>query len=71
MHASMEIRRRCHRARWLQVADRVRVVGRVCRKAERVKLTDFPTAVRYMEFTQAVAQSCATGQVVALPLLAC
>jgi predicted dehydrogenase len=33
-----------------------------------VRLTDFATGVRYMEFTEAVALSAASGQAVALPL---
>lgn len=40
-----------------------------CRGTEKVRLTDFPTAVRYMEFTQAVAESCQSGRAVALPLI--
>jgi len=34
-----------------------------------VKLTDFETAVHYMEFTEAVARSMQSGTSVALPLL--
>ena len=38
------------------------------RGKERVKLTDFVTGVRYMEFTEAVIRSAQTGQAVPLPL---
>lgn len=42
----------------------------LCRRGrEAVKHTDFATGVRYMEFTEAVARSCQSGQAVALPLL--
>ncbi len=34
----------------------------------RVEMTDFETGVRYMEFTEAVARSIASGQAVSLPL---
>lgn len=40
------------------------------RGRERVRLTDFATGVRYMEFTEAVARSAQSGRAVALPLLA-
>lgn len=39
------------------------------RGREAVKLTDFATGVRYMEFTEAVARSAQSGQAVSLPLL--
>ncbi|PSC70700.1 1,5-anhydro-D-fructose reductase [Micractinium conductrix] len=39
------------------------------RGQEKVKLTDFATGVRYMEFSEAVARSAASGRAVALPLL--
>lgn len=38
------------------------------RGQEPVRLTDFVTASRYMQFTTAVTQSCQSGQAVALPL---
>jgi len=38
------------------------------RGEEKVRLTDFATGVRYMEFTEAVAQSALANQPVALPL---
>ncbi|PRW20167.1 Oxidoreductase NAD-binding Rossmann fold [Chlorella sorokiniana] len=38
------------------------------RGQERVKLTDFQTGVRYMEFTEAVTRSYQSGQAVTLPL---
>jgi predicted dehydrogenase len=38
------------------------------RGEETVEFTDFGTGVRYMEFTEAVARSAATGQPVELPL---
>lgn len=38
------------------------------RGAETVEFTTFATGVRYMEFTEAVARSAATGQAVTLPL---
>lgn len=41
----------------------------VCRGREKVRLTDFETGVKYMEFTEAVARSCQSGQAVSLPLL--
>ncbi|GAB4816232.1 hypothetical protein N2152v2_003278 [Parachlorella kessleri] len=36
---------------------------------EQVRLTDLPTAVHYMEFTQAVAESCQSGRAIDLPLI--
>ena len=39
------------------------------RGLERVRLSDFATGVRYMEFTEAVARSMQSGQAVSLPLL--
>ena len=36
------------------------------RGTEQIKLTDFATGVRYMEFTEAVAKSAASGSPVAL-----
>jgi predicted dehydrogenase len=36
---------------------------------EPVRLTDFATGLRYMEFTEAVARSAASGRAVSLPLL--
>jgi hypothetical protein len=41
-----------------------------CRGLERMRLTDFETGIRYMEFTEAVARSCQQGCAVALLLLA-
>ena len=38
------------------------------RGTEKVKLTDFSTGVRYMEFTEAVARSAQSGVAVPLPL---
>ena len=38
------------------------------RGLESIKLTDFETGVKYMEFTEAVARSLATRQAIALPL---
>ena len=40
-----------------------------CRGTEQVRLTDLPTAVHYMEFTHAVAESCQSGHAVDLPLI--
>lgn len=40
------------------------------REGKPVQLTDFATGVAYMEFTEAVAQSAATGEPVDLPLAA-
>ena len=37
------------------------------RGRQPVGLTDFPTGLRYMRFTQAVAEAAATGSTVALP----
>lgn len=39
------------------------------RGIEPVKLTPFATGVKYMEFTEAVARSMASGEKVALPLV--
>jgi len=39
------------------------------RRKEKVKLTDFQTAVEYMEFTDAVARSIQSRTAVTLPLL--
>jgi hypothetical protein len=39
------------------------------RGQESVKLTDFSTAARYMEFSTAVAQSLRSGRAVGLPLV--
>ncbi|KAL6772049.1 hypothetical protein ACKKBG_A28760 [Auxenochlorella protothecoides x Auxenochlorella symbiontica] len=39
------------------------------RGKERVRLTDFPTAARYMEFTTAVARSLRSGHSVGMPLV--
>ena len=41
----------------------------LCRGLEPVRLTDFATAVEYMEFTEAVGRSAHSGQAIALPLL--
>jgi hypothetical protein len=38
------------------------------RGQEVIRYTDFATAVQYMEFTEAVARSAASGQMVSLPL---
>lgn len=38
------------------------------RGEEPVRFTDFPTALRYMEFTEAVSQSVTTGSPVSLPI---
>ena len=38
------------------------------RSQRKIELTDFATGVRYMEFTEAVAQSAETGRAVHLPL---
>lgn len=38
------------------------------RGEERVRLTDFPTGLRYMEFTDAVNMSIKTGGSISLPL---
>lgn len=38
------------------------------RGEEEIRLTDFATGVRYMEFTEAVSRSAASGESVALPL---
>jgi len=37
------------------------------RGLEPIKLTDFETGVKYMQFTHSVHQSLASGQIVALP----
>jgi len=39
------------------------------RGEQPVRLTSFEDGVRYMEFTEAVARSAATGEGVVLPLL--
>ncbi len=39
------------------------------RGREEVRLTDFATGLRYMEFTEAVTRSAQSGQAVSLPLL--
>ena len=38
------------------------------RGTESIRLTDFATGVKYMEFTEAVARSAESGQPVDLPL---
>jgi len=53
-----------HEMQWCvekEFIDAIRGIG-------RVEMTDFETGVRYMEFTEAVARSIATGQAVSLPL---
>lgn len=40
-----------------------------CRGHEAVRLTDFATGVRYMDFTEAVTRSAQSGRAVSLPLL--
>lgn len=52
------------RGEWQVEADFVRSI----RAGTPVTLTNFETGVRYMEFTEAVARSAATGQAVELPL---
>ena len=39
------------------------------RGTETIRLTDFATGVKYMEFTAAVARSAASDQPLALPLV--
>ena len=39
------------------------------RGEETVRFTDFPSGVRYMEFTEAVTRSSETNQPVTLPLI--
>jgi hypothetical protein len=38
------------------------------RKQEDIRLTDFATGVKYMEFTEAVHRSATSGNAVSLPL---
>jgi predicted dehydrogenase len=38
------------------------------RGQEKIQYTDFATGVKYMEFTEAVSRSAASGQAVSLPL---
>ena len=52
------------RGGWRVEADWVESI----RTGAPVRLTDFATGVRYMEFTEAVARSAETGEAVELPL---
>jgi len=49
---------------WRVEADFVEAI----RRGKPIQFTDFPTGVRYMEFTEAVARSASSGLPVALPL---